>query len=390
MPNKNLSTGYVYSEDLLQYRFSNEHPFNQMRLKLTTELLKDANFLKDEHIVIPRIATDEELALIHQYDYIQAIRHASHGILSEHEAKKYGLNGDDTLQFKHMHRHSARIVGGALNLVDCIMDGTFINGRHLGGGLHHALPGRANGFCIYNDVAITAKYLVEKYHQRVMVIDTDAHHGDGTQWSFYTDNRIMTYSIHETGKFLFPGSGHYTERGEDIGYGYTVNVPLEPYTEDASYLEVFKETVEPLVAAFKPDIILSVHGLDIHYRDPLTHMNCTLNSLYSIPYIIQDLAKRYCNHKVLMFGGGGYNIWRVVPRAWSHVFLSLIGEPIQRGYLPLNWINKWKLYSTVKLPKRWEDRLNDYAYIPRTKEISDKNLRIAKQVASWYERYSDI
>lgn len=390
MPNKNLSTGYVYSEDLLQYRFSNEHPFNQMRLKLTTELLKDANFLKDEHIVIPRIATDEELALIHQYDYIQAIRHASHGILSEHEAKKYGLNGDDTLQFKHMHRHSARIVGGALNLVDCIMDGTFINGCHLGGGLHHALPGRANGFCIYNDVAITAKYLVEKYHQRVMVIDTDAHHGDGTQWSFYTDNRIMTYSIHETGKFLFPGSGHYTERGEDIGYGYTVNVPLEPYTEDASYLEVFKETVEPLVAAFKPDIILSVHGLDIHYRGPLTHMNCTLNSLYSIPYIIQDLAKRYCNHKVLMFGGGGYNIWRVVPRAWSHVFLSLIGEPIQRGYLPLNWINKWKLYSTVKLPKRWEDRLNDYAYIPRTKEISDKNLRIAKQVASWYERYSDI
>lgn len=390
MPNKNLSTGYVYSEDLLQYRFSNEHPFNQMRLKLTTELLKDANFLKDEHIVIPRIATDEELALIHQYDYIQAIRHASHGILSKHEAKKYGLNGDDTLQFKHMHRHSARIVGGALNLVDCIMDGTFINGCHLGGGLHHALPGRANGFCIYNDVAITAKYLVEKYHQRVMVIDTDAHHGDGTQWSFYTDNRIMTYSIHETGKFLFPGSGHYTERGEDIGYGYTVNVPLEPYTENASYLEVFKETVEPLVAAFKPDIILSVHGLDIHYRDPLTHMNCTLNSLYSIPYIIQDLAKRYCNHKVLMFGGGGYNIWRVVPRAWSHVFLSLIGEPIQRGYLPLNWINKWKLYSTVKLPKRWEDRLNDYAYIPRTKEISDKNLRIAKQVASWYERYSDI
>ena len=390
MPNKNLSTGYVYSEDPLQYRFSNEHPFNQMRLKLTTELLKDANFLKDEHIVIPRIATDEELALIHQYDYIQAIRHASHGILSEHEAKKYGLSGDDTLQFKHMHRHSARIVGGALNLVDCIMDGTFINGCHLGGGLHHALPGRANGFCIYNDVAITAKYLVEKYHQRVMVIDTDAHHGDGTQWSFYTDNRIMTYSIHETGKFLFPGSGHYTERGEDIGYGYTVNVPLEPYTEDASYLEVFKETVEPLVAAFKPDIILSVHGLDIHYRDPLTHMNCTLNSLYSIPYIIQDLAKRYCNHKVLMFGGGGYNIWRVVPRAWSHVFLSLIGEPIQRGYLPLNWINKWKLYSTVKLPKRWEDRLNDYAYIPITKEISDKNLRIAKQVASWYERYSDI
>ena len=166
-------------------------------------------------------------------------------------------------------------------------------------------------------------------------------------------------------------------------------MPLEPYTEDASYLEVFKETVEPLVAAFKPDIILSVHGVDIHYRDPLTHMNCTLNSLYSIPYIIQDLAKRYCNHKVLMFGAEVIIFGELSLELESRL-LSLIGEPIQQGYLPLNWINKWKLYSTVKLPKRWEDRLNDYAYIPRTKEISDKNLRIAKQVASWYERYSDI
>ncbi|MFW3591013.1 acetoin utilization protein AcuC [Staphylococcus caprae] len=389
MQNKNIKTGYVYSDEILKYRFNNEHPFNQMRLKLTTELLKEAKFLKPEHIIKPRIATDDELALIHKYDYIQAIRHASHGILSEEEAKKYGLNSEDTVQFRHMHRHSARIVGGALNLADRLMDGSLDNGCHLGGGLHHAQSGRANGFCIYNDVAITAKYLVERYNQRVIIIDTDAHHGDGTQWSFYTDNQIMTYSIHETGKFLFPGSGHYTERGEDLGYGYTVNVPLEPYTEDDSYLDVFKETVEPVIAAFKPDIILSVHGVDIHYRDPLTHISCTLSTLYTIPYIIQDLAARYCHHKVIMFGGGGYNIWRVVPRAWSHVFLSLIGEPIQQGYLPLSWINKWKLYSPVQLPKRWEDRLNDYTYIPRIKEISEKNARIAKQVSSWYVHYKD-
>ena len=121
-------------------------------------------------------------------------------------------------------------------------------------------------FCIYNDIAITAQYLAKEYNQRVLIIDTDAHHGDGTQWSFYADNHVTTYSIHETGKFLFPGSGHYTERGEDIGYGHTVNVPLEPYTEDASFLECFKLTVEPVVKSFKPDIILSVNGVDIHYR----------------------------------------------------------------------------------------------------------------------------
>ena len=290
MSNKN-KTGYVYSDDILKYRFNNEHPFNQMRLKLTTELLIDAQFLSNENILTPRIATEDELALIHRYDYIQAIKHASHGILSSEEAKKYGFN-DDTVPFRHMHRHCSRIVGGALNLADKIMDGTYTNGCHLGGGLHHALPGRANGFCIYNDVAITAQYLVNHYNQRVMIIDTDAHHGDGTQWSFYTSNDVLTYSIHETGKFLFPGSGHYTERGEDIGYGYSVNVPLEPYTEDESFLRSFKSTVEPVIAAFKPDIILSVNGVDIHYRDPLTHISCTLNSLYQLPYIIKALAEK--------------------------------------------------------------------------------------------------
>lgn len=378
-------TGYVYSNELLQYRFSNSHPFNQMRLKLTTELLTDLGYLKPNHIIQPRIANDKELALIHSYDYIQAIRHASHGILSDNEAQKYGLDGDDTLQFRMMHKHSARIVGGALNLADCIMDGTVTNGCHLGGGLHHSLPGRANGFCIYNDVAITIAYLIKNYNQRVLCIDTDAHHGDGTQWSFYTNDQSLIYSIHETGKFLFPGSGHYTERGAEKGFGYTVNVPLEPYTEDVSFLEVFKETVEPVVASFKPDIIVSVHGVDIHYLDPLTHMSCTLESLYQIPYIIKSLADTYTDSKVLMFGGGGYNIWKVVPRAWSHVFLALINAPQPSGDLPKTWLHKWQQYAPFKLPVTWSDDMQDFQHIPRTEEISAKNLKHAHQVSSWFK-----
>lgn len=384
MSKHTLHTGYIYSDKILNYRFNDEHPFNQMRLKLTTELLLDARLLHENQIIVPRIASDDELLLVHKYDYIQAIKHASHGIINETEAKKYGLNSEDNGYFKHMHQHSARIVGGALELADKIMNSEVVNGCHLGGGLHHAQPGRASGFCIYNDVAVTAQYLYEKYNQRVLIIDTDAHHGDGTQWSFYTNEHILCYSIHESGKYLFPGSGHYTERGEHLGYGYTVNVPLEPYTEDESFLEAFKLTIEPVVAAFKPDIILSVNGVDIHYRDPLTHMSCTLKSLYEIPYIVADLAKRYTNQKVIMFGGGGYNIWRVVPRAWSHVFLSLSNKNKQEGYLPLSWINKWKQYAPVVLPKRWEDKLNDYQFIPRTKEIATRNLKIAEQVASWY------
>ncbi|MCH4391907.1 MULTISPECIES: acetoin utilization protein AcuC [Staphylococcus] len=380
----NLKTGYVYSGELLKYRFNDNHPFNQMRLKLTTELLQMMKLLKDDQIINPRIATEEELALIHKYDYIQAIKHASHGILSPSEANKYGLNTDDTFQFQHMHRHSARIVGGALNLADEIMNENILNGCHLGGGLHHSLPGRANGFCIYNDVAITAKYLATKYKQRVMVIDTDAHHGDGTQWSLYTDNTIMCYSIHETGKFLFPGSGHYTERGEDLGYGYTVNLPLEPYTEHDNYLKVFKESVTSVIEAYKPDILLSVHGVDIHYLDPLTHMSCSLETLYEIPYIINKLAHKYTDGKILMFGGGGYNIWKVVPRAWSHIFLALINKPIQEGPLPEQWIKKWRAYSPVNLPKHWTEDYRDYQTIPRTYEISQKNNERASRIVHWY------
>ena len=297
-------TGYVYAHELLQYRFKNDHPFNQMRLKLTTELLVDLNALHNHHLIQPRLASDEEIALIHSYDYIQAMHHASHGILSDVEARKYGLDGEDTMQFKHMHQHSARIVGGALNLADAIMTNKVTNGCHLGGGLHHALPGRANGFCVYNDVAITIAHLIQKYNSRVLCIDTDAHHGDGTQWSFYTNDHVLNYSIHETGKFLFPGSGHYTERGSEQGFGYTVNLPLEPFTENDSYLESFKQTIEPVIKTFKPDIIISVHGVDIHYLDPLTHMSCTLDALYEIPYYIKMLADKYTDGKVLMFGGG--------------------------------------------------------------------------------------
>ncbi|MCE7783280.1 acetoin utilization protein AcuC [Staphylococcus xylosus] len=385
MSNMQQTTGYVYANELLQYRFSNKHPFNQMRLKLTTELLMELGQLKQHHIISPRIATDDELSLIHAYDYIQAIRHASHGILSENEAKKYGLDGEDTLQFRMMHKHSARIVGGALNLADRIMSGTLTNGCHLGGGLHHSLPGRANGFCIYNDVAITISYLMQKYNQRVLCIDTDAHHGDGTQWSFYTNDQALIYSIHETGKFLFPGSGHYTERGAEKGFGYTVNIPLEPYTEDQSFLDVFKHTIEPVVASFKPDIIVSVHGVDVHYLDPLTHMSCTLNTLYEIPYIVKSLADTYTQGKVIMFGGGGYNIWKVVPRAWSHVFLALIGEQPPTGSLPERWLTKWQPYATCTLPTNWSDDKENYIEIPRRKEISEINMKQAQKVLSWFE-----
>lgn len=377
-------TGYVYSDKLLQYRFHNKHPFNQMRLKLTTELLEEANVLQPDQIIEPRQATVEEIAMVHKYDYIQAIQRGEQNLLNEEEKHKYGLNDEDTHVFPNIHKSTATIVGGGLNLIDHIMSGQFRNGCHLGGGLHHALEGRANGFCVYNDVAIYIQYLINHYHQRVLYIDTDAHHGDGVQWSFYTSDQVLNYSIHETGKFLFPGSGHYTERGTDEGFGYTVNIPLEPYTEHQSYLDNFKKTIEKVAEQFKPDFIVSVNGSDIHYLDPLTHMHCDLNTLYTIPYIITDLAEKYCDGKQIMLGGGGYNIWRVVPRAWSHVYLSLIHHPPMKGQLPQSWLDKWQHYSPVPIPSEWEETYPDYHSIPRRDDIVKQNTNISSNILSWF------
>ncbi|ARJ50022.1 acetoin utilization protein AcuC [Staphylococcus lutrae] len=377
-------TGYVYADSLLRYRFHNKHPFNQMRVKLTTELLLSTGFLSKDQIIVPRQATVDEIATIHKYDYIQAVIRGEKNLLRPDEQQKYGLGDEDTHVFSRIHRSTATIIGGGLNLIDAIMSGKFRNGCHLGGGLHHAHEGRASGFCVYNDAAIYIKYLNEKYHQRVLYIDTDAHHGDGVQWSFYTSNQVMNYSIHETGKFLFPGSGHYTERGAEEGFGYCINLPLEPYTEHDSFIEVFTKTLYQVVDSFKPDFIVSVIGSDIHYLDPLTHMSCNLNTLYDIPYIITDIAETYCNGKVIMLGGGGYNIWRVVPRAWSHIYFSLIHQPRLTGRLPEKWLNKWKQYSPVPIPEYWEEQFQDYQVIPRRSEISQQNLQVASNILNWF------
>ncbi|UEX90946.1 acetoin utilization protein AcuC [Staphylococcus ratti] len=379
-----LQTGYVYSDALLQYRFHNEHPFNQMRLKLTTELLLSTGLLNEAQFIKPRIATVDEISTVHKYDYIQAIKRGERNLLAPDEKAKYGLEGEDTHIFPKIHRSAATIVGGGLNLIDAIMENRFKNGCHLGGGLHHALESRANGFCVYNDAAIYIHYLIHKYNQRVLYVDTDAHHGDGVQWRFYTSNEVMNYSIHETGKFLFPGSGHYTERGDDQGFGYTVNVPLEPYTEHDSFMSVFKQTLENVAATFKPDFIVSVNGSDIHYLDPLTHMHCDLNTLYEIPYFVNAIAEKYANGKIIMLGGGGYNIWRVVPRAWSHVYLSLINHPPLQGHLPESWLKKWKQYSPCPIPEKWEEDFPDFQTIPRCEEITQKNESVANKIQNWF------
>jgi acetoin utilization protein AcuC len=274
--NANENALFFYTTDEMKYHFYEGHPFNQHRLKLTVDLLQRVGALPQNKIRIPGQSTDEELALAHSLPYIQAVRTLSETDINEEwlvKAESFGLGLEgDTPYFEGMHEVSSQIVGGTLAAVEAVMSGKTKHALHLGGGLHHAMSGKGSGFCVYNDAAVAIAAIQQKYHARVMYVDTDVHHGDGVQWMFYTDPDVLTLSIHETGKYLFPGTGAVNERGEENGFGYSLNLPMEPYTEDESWLECFTEVFNQAVASFQPDIIISQHGCDAHAYDPLAHI----------------------------------------------------------------------------------------------------------------------
>lgn len=193
---------FVYSPDLLQYKFTDGHPFTQKRLQLTLSLMEALAIVEPNQIVAPRMATDEEIALVHDPKFIDAVRKAGN-VEQGYYDLKYGLGTEDVPVFANMHEATAYVVGGSLDVADYVMSNRGAHGVNLSGGLHHAFRAKASGFCVYNDCSIVIAYLKQKYHARVLYVDTDAHHGDGVQWAFYNDPDVMTLSIHETGKYLF-------------------------------------------------------------------------------------------------------------------------------------------------------------------------------------------
>ncbi|PFG14265.1 acetoin utilization protein AcuC [Bacillus sp. es.036] len=363
---------FVYSSDYLNYKFSDDHPFNHIRVKLTQDLLTEMKALNDSDVIAPRIATDDEIALIHDPAYIDAVKKAGKGSLASSIAANYGLGTEDTPIFSNMHEASALIVGGTLTAVDAVMTGKSDHALNVGGGLHHGFRGKASGFCIYNDSSIAIEYMKKKYGAKVLYVDTDAHHGDGVQWAFYDDPEVCTLSIHETGRYLFPGTGNINEKGQGKGYGFSFNVPIDAFTEDESFQEVYEASFRKVIDFFKPDVILTQNGADAHYYDPLTHLSVSMKSYEFIPKLAHQLAHEYCDGKWIAVGGGGYDIWRVVPRAWSRIWLEMKGLSIT-GRLPQQWLDRWNPLSPLTLPENWDDGTNLYEPIPRKQEITEKN-----------------
>ncbi|WP_018665442.1 acetoin utilization protein AcuC [Heyndrickxia acidiproducens] len=377
---------FVYSSDLLSYRFRDDHPFNQMRVQLAKELLEEAGALKPEDIAKPRRATDEELLLIHDAAYLEAVKLAGQGRLDPAKAEGYGLGTEDTPIFANMHEASSMLVGGTLTAVEEVMSGRAAHALHLGGGLHHGFRGKASGFCIYNDTSIAIQSIRENYHARVLYVDTDAHHGDGVQWAFYDDENVCTFSIHETGRYLFPGTGNVNEWGMGKGYGYSFNLPVDAFTEDESWLECYTEALVRIAEYFQPDVIVTQNGADAHYYDPLTHLSASIRIYKEIPKLAHQIAHAYCGGRWIAVGGGGYDIWRVVPRAWSLIWLEMAQKKSVTKEIPAAWLEKWQKKSSYPLPAVWDDPEKLYRPIPRKQEITEKNRNVLNRMLQFIEQ----
>ncbi|MFA1820296.1 acetoin utilization protein AcuC [Virgibacillus oceani] len=370
------NASFVFSDEFLKYRFHEDHPFNQKRVILSKELLEQSNKLSKEQIIVPRMATEDELALFHDRAYIETVKKASKGKLTEADGYEYGLGTEDTPIFDNMHEASSYLVGGTLTAVDAVLSGAAEHALNLGGGLHHGFKRKAAGFCIYNDGAVAIKYIRKKYNLRVLYVDTDAHHGDGVQWAFYDDPNVCTFSIHETGRYLFPGTGNVNERGIKEGHGYSFNLPIDAFTEDESFLQVYEAALREITEFFKPDMIVTQNGADSHFYDPLTHLSASMKIYERIPALSHELAHQYCGGKWIALGGGGYDIWRVVPRAWAQIWNVMSSDEVAAGETPSAWLEKWQPQAPVELPKFWHDPKESRPTIPRKVEITEKNEKL--------------
>jgi len=311
----------VWTEELLRYDLG-DHPLDPVRVELTMALAGDLGVLSRPGVAMvrPDPADEPTLARIHEPRYIEAVRAGGPG---------FGLDTPDNPVFPGMHEASALVVGATVAAAEEVWSGRARRAVNISGGLHHAMPDRASGFCVYNDPAAAIARLLDRGAERIAYVDVDVHHGDGVQEIFYGDPRVLTVSLHETPLALFPGTGFPDETGGPGAEGSAVNVALPPGTTDAGWLR-----------AFRPHILFSQCGADTHRLDPLADLRLTVDAQRASYLAMRDLAEELCEGRWVVTGGGGYALVEAVPRAWTHLLAIVTGEPLDpRTRIPDSWQN---------------------------------------------------
>jgi acetoin utilization protein AcuC len=304
---------FVYSDEMSRFEFGPDHPFRPERASKTYELCTRYGIINYPWIRIldPQPLDPALLALFHDSAYLKLLQDASQGGFRL-EMLERGLGTADNPIVRGMYEWSLRVAGGTHESMKHLLDGRAVVAFNPLGGFHHAMPDHAEGFCYINDIVIAIEDFLRRYSGlRIAFIDLDAHHGNGVQSAFYSDPRVLFISLHETGRTLYPWSGNETEIGEGRGRGYTINVPLEPGTDDEVYGFVFDAVVPPLIQTFSPDLIVALLGADTLISDPLTHLKLTNNGYQKAVRAIMGLCPR-----ILGLGGGGYDLYRTA-RCWT-------------------------------------------------------------------------
>jgi acetoin utilization protein AcuC len=306
-----MTTAFIYTDAYVKYVYSDTHPLRPYRLKLTHDLLCCFGLLDlpSSRRVETTLAQREALEWFHTPAYLDVLEAADCGVYRM-DYQAYGLGPGDNPVFPGLYEWSRLCVGGTLQAARLVQSGAVDVAFHIAGGLHHAMPDRASGFCYLNDPAIAITELVQRGN-RVVYVDIDVHHGDGVQAAFYNTDRVLTISLHESGAHLFPGTGFVQEIGEGAGVGYAVNLPYPPGIDDDIFLEGFVAIVPPLVEAFQPDIVFTQLGVDSLRNDPLADAQLTTVGYTEVLRLIKRLAPRW-----VATGGGGYDLANVA-RAWT-------------------------------------------------------------------------
>ncbi|KEF02015.1 MULTISPECIES: acetoin utilization protein AcuC [Streptomyces] len=320
----------MWDEAVTGYDFGPGHPMDPIRLALTMRLVEAYGLDRGPdavQVVAARAAGISTLRLVHREDYIDAVRKASADPKAADPA--YGIGTEDDPAFAGMHEASALIAGQSVGAAEAVWRGEALHAVNFAGGLHHAMPGGAAGFCIYNDAALAVARLLELGAERVAYVDVDVHHGDGVQAAFWDDPRVLTISLHEHPRTLFPQTGWPEETGGAAAEGSAVNVALPAGTGDEGWLRAFHAVVPELLSAFRPDVLVTQHGADTHFEDPLAHLAVSLDAQRAVAAACHDLAHETAGGRWVALGGGGYAVVDVVPRSWTHLVAIAAGRPIE-------------------------------------------------------------
>jgi len=343
----------LWNEADTGYDFGPGHPMDPVRLALTMSLVRAFGLdrLPGVTVATAPAAGDSTLGLVHEPGYLAAVRRAAE--TGEPDPAR-GLGTEDNPAFPAMHEASALIAGQSVAGAETAWRG----GRavNFAGGLHHAMPGSASGFCVYNDAALAVARLLELGAERVAYVDVDVHHGDGVQAVFWDDPRVLTISLHEHPRTLFPQTGWPEETGGPGAEGTAVNLALPAGTGDAGWLRAFHAVVPQLLAVFRPQVLVSQHGADTHLEDPLAHLAVTVDAQRAVAAAMAGLADEHADGRWLALGGGGYAVADVVPRTWTHLVAIAAGQPIDpRTPTPEEWRAEVLRRTRRRAPERMTD-----------------------------------